>query len=142
MSALVWVVALALGGVGATVSGPVEGATPATRAATVQVGPAPVLVPEGSSCPQWYGLSLDAGWSPEQWPEVDHIMWRESRCIPTATHRNANGTVDRGLLQINSIHTGWLAADGITPAMLLDPFYGLRAARLLYERDGWAPWRA
>ena len=101
-----------------------------------------VHAPPGSSCPQFYALALSAGWAAEEWPELDHIMWRESRCTPEATHRNRNGSVDRGLLQINSVHRGWLADRGVSLDGLLDPATNLQAARWLYESDGWRPWAA
>jgi hypothetical protein len=116
---------------------------PAVRTAET-VGPVTpttaALVATGA-CAQWEQAALEAGWELDQWPTLDRIMLRESRCQPGATHHNANGTIDRGLMQINSIHLGWLADDGISAADLFDGAINLRAARLLFDRDGWAPWR-
>lgn len=123
---------------------PVSATAPAVRVATIQATPPPPTLPaapEGVPCGEWFPTALEAGWSAAEWPTVGAIMERESQCTPSAVNHNANGTVDRGLMQVNSVHRGWLADVGITLAMLLDPWNNLRAARLLYERSGWAPWR-
>ncbi|WP_165848094.1 lytic transglycosylase domain-containing protein [Paraburkholderia lacunae] len=41
------------------------------------------------------------------------IAWQESRNRPNATHLNANGSPDYGVMQINSIHLRELAHDHI-----------------------------
>ena len=116
---------------------------PAVRVETRQVAPPPpvMTVPVGLRCPDFYFDALDAGWAPDEEPQLDRIMWRESKCTPTATHRNANGSIDRGLLQVNSIHLKWLADLGISADDLLVPSVNLTAGRRLYEQDGWGPWR-
>ncbi|MFC0402405.1 lytic transglycosylase domain-containing protein [Paraburkholderia rhizosphaerae] len=48
------------------------------------------------------------------------IAWVESRGNPAAEHRNANGSVDIGELQINSIHLRELASFGIGAQALRD----------------------
>ncbi|KND56790.1 Hpa2 protein [Candidatus Paraburkholderia schumanniana] len=42
------------------------------------------------------------------------------RATPTAVHRNTNGSIDVGELQINSIHFPELAAYGVSPSSLQD----------------------
>ena len=42
------------------------------------------------------------------------IGWQESRLQPLAFHRNADGSVDLGAFQINSVHLPELAALGVT----------------------------
>jgi len=114
----------------------------ATQPAVVQHhAPPTTLAPDWAQCPQWWQLALDVGWPPDQLPTLDHVMWRESRCTEDATHRNANGSVDRGLLQVNSVHLPWLAAYGLTAADLVTAGGCLHAALLLWEQQGWAPWR-
>lgn len=127
MIALLWSLVAALS---------VTATAPATR-----IEPPALVAPDASSCPQWYGTALDAGWPADQWATLDHVMWRESRCDPGATHHNANGTTDRGLVQINSVHAGWLAQRGVTLSALLDPVVNLTAALWLWQGSGWAPWR-
>ncbi|WP_083615510.1 lytic transglycosylase domain-containing protein [Paraburkholderia sp. SOS3] len=48
------------------------------------------------------------------------IAWVESRGNPAAEHRNANGSVDIGELQINSVHLRELARFGIGVLALHD----------------------
>jgi len=49
------------------------------------------------------------------------IAWQESRNQPGATHLNANGSTDYGVMQINSIHLGALSRYGITRDELMAP---------------------
>lgn len=49
------------------------------------------------------------------------IAWQESHNTPDATHRNANGSVDYGVMQINSIHLPKLAQYGISSSTLMEP---------------------
>src|SRR5579859_1748384 len=49
------------------------------------------------------------------------IAYYESHLNPQAYHRNVNGSVDIGLMQINSIHLGELRSRGISAKMLADP---------------------
>jgi soluble lytic murein transglycosylase-like protein len=48
------------------------------------------------------------------------ILKIESDFNPTAVNRNANGSVDLGIAQINSIHLPELARWGVAPANLMD----------------------
>lgn len=49
------------------------------------------------------------------------IAWQESRNQPGATHANANGSTDYGVMQINSIHLRTLSRYGITRDELMTP---------------------
>ncbi|WP_158270183.1 lytic transglycosylase domain-containing protein [Limnohabitans sp. T6-20] len=49
------------------------------------------------------------------------ILQVESSMRPDVVQRNANGSVDVGMAQINSIHFPELSQWGITPQKLLDP---------------------
>lgn len=105
----------------------------------------PPAAPEPSNklCGQWWGLARSAGW-PQGWlPTLDQIMFKESRCAPSAV----SPTGDYGLLQINwAAHGGWLTAAGITRDDLLDPYVNLvqgkRIADYAAQHYGcWAqPW--
>lgn len=93
-----------------------------------------------------YGLPLAA----------TYLAWRESRCNPRATNgrfdkhghliwtRNANGTYDSGLLQINS---GWKTlttqachAKAWDRELLFDVRCNLAVAKVLYDQYGLQPW--
>jgi hypothetical protein len=49
------------------------------------------------------------------------IAWQESRNQPGATHLNANGSTDYGVMQINSIHLVALSRYGIARDALMSP---------------------
>lgn len=49
------------------------------------------------------------------------IAWQESRNRPDALHKNANGSTDFGLMQINSIHLPVLSQYGISSDALMEP---------------------
>ncbi|MGF7189777.1 soluble lytic murein transglycosylase-like protein [Robbsia andropogonis] len=49
------------------------------------------------------------------------IAWQESRGRPNAMHLNANGSLDYGVMQINSIHLRELARYHIDRATLMQP---------------------
>lgn len=49
------------------------------------------------------------------------IAWQESRNRPEALNKNTNGSIDYGLMQINSIHLPILSRYGISSNMLMDP---------------------
>ena len=58
----------------------------------------------------------------------------ESRAKPHAVRNNLNGSTDRGLFQINSIHLTELARAGFVPADLHDVCLSSNAAALLLKR--------
>jgi len=49
------------------------------------------------------------------------IAWQESHNRPDAQHKNANGSTDYGVMQINSIHLPVLAQYGISQGTLMQP---------------------
>ncbi len=49
------------------------------------------------------------------------IAWQESRNRPDALNKNANGSTDYGIMQINSIHLSVLKQYGITRDTLMEP---------------------
>ncbi|MGF7129324.1 soluble lytic murein transglycosylase-like protein [Paraburkholderia sp. EB58] len=49
------------------------------------------------------------------------IAWQESHNRPDALHKNANGSTDYGVMQINSIHLPTLAQYGISSNTLMEP---------------------
>lgn len=125
--------------------------TAAALAATItaaSLGSGPVTAhhsdaPAGSKCPQHYHAAMAAGWRPGEWRKLDAIMWRESRCKPTAVNNNAR-TRDRsrGLVQLNLLaHRSWIGPMvGWNFDALYQPETNLRVARHLYEQCGWGPW--
>jgi len=56
------------------------------------------------------------------------IAWQESHGRADARHRNPNGSVDYGLMQINSAHLGDLRRWGIDESRLMQPCVGVYVA--------------
>ena len=116
-------------------------------------------LPEGK-CAEWYPLAMEVGWPEAEWPTLDRVLWRESRCLPSAhnetdpRHGSQWGSVS--LLQLNSFwclpskysERGWLQDQGIVETCddLFDPRTNLLAGYNIYlygvEKHGygWGPW--
>lgn len=105
----------------------------------------------GELCQQYRSVALIAGWEPEQWPTLDRLIFRESRCIPTACGVTDSPHLRRcrdwGLLQINDY--SWkttVRSLHLDMEMMWQPFWNLWMARYLYELAedvygcGWQPW--
>lgn len=78
----------------------------------------------------------------ETFPEDPHTAVAVAACEsghnPDAYNdRNYNGTVDRGIFQLNSTHDTRLEALGLDPWDVED---NIQFARMLYEESGWLPW--
>jgi len=63
------------------------------------------------------------------------IGWQESRLQPQALHRNANGSIDIGAFQINSVHLSELGRYGIQRADLADGCTSADVAAWHYRRQ-------
>ena len=77
-------------------------------------------------------------------PGSSSIMMAESHGNPNAINKNRNGSVDRGLFQINSIHVPDLMKAGIiqNESDLFDPVKNSLAANWVYQRQGLGAWRS
>lgn len=87
------------------------------------------------NCGEWHDLAIAVGWPETEWPTLSRVLYRESRCDPTAF----NGS-DHGLTQINKIHREWVESMGLTMDDLFDPSVNLAFALDLWESSGWSPW--
>lgn len=76
---------------------------------------------------------MRAGWRGVDLVTAIRVMLGESGGNPRARNVNRNGTVDRGLWQLNS-------ATVPDDAIAFDPERATRAAFALWRRRGWAPW--
>ena len=63
------------------------------------------------------------------------IGWQESRLQPAAIGRNANGSIDVGAFQINSVHLSELGRYGLDPAALADGCVSAEVAAWHYRRQ-------
>jgi len=127
--------------------------TTSSTSSTSTAPPTPIVFPD-TPCQEWAPLAVEAGWPPDPFmlDRLLKIMWRESRCTPSATSRDD----DRGLLQIHTgswcrpnryNEIGWLQAQGIIDSCLdlYDPLQNLQAARAIWlyseaRGDAWRPW--
>ncbi len=103
---------------------------------------------QSSRCPQYKNTAISAGWKESEWPRLDYIIWRESRCQPGV--RNSRGRDDSyGLIQLNMrAHRSWVGPlVGWNFNALYDPYTNLKIGRDLYRRAqrmfdcGWHPWQ-
>jgi hypothetical protein len=111
----------------------VVAAAPAVRVeTTVQVAstpsPAPPAPPSWARCPQWWDVALDAGFTVDEMPTVDRVMWCESNCQPGAHNRSGAS----GLMQVMPM---WF--DGRDP---YDPATNLTMAVEIKHKQGWHAW--
>lgn len=105
----------------------------------------------GGSCPQWEASIRKAGLPVK---EFSYIAYRESGCRIKAINArydkhgnviwtlNKNGSIDRGLFQINSVHkqTVRTVCKGDLNELLTLPC-NLKVAKYLYDRYGMTPWK-
>ena len=98
--------------------------------------PAPITPTSGNArgrCAQWYDEAMAAGFSDDQWPTVDRIMYRESMCQPGAYNRSGAS----GLMQIMPM---WADDCGGSRQDLFDPAFNLRCAVHVKNVQGWDAW--
>jgi hypothetical protein len=62
-----------------------------------------------------------------------NVAYCESRFDETAEHVNRNGSADRGVFQISSIH-------GYSEYKLFAAWENINIAREIYRKQGWRPW--
>jgi len=112
---------------------------PATIALT-PIATTTTAVPKG--CAQYVADAISAGWPADQAPTLARVMFRESRCIPTAYNAKDSNGGSRGLMQINGTHKRWLMQLGYINNLddLFNPDINLRAALHLYGMVGWSAW--
>ena len=99
-------------------------------------------VPKG--CAAYVADAISAGWPAEQAPTLARVMFRESRCIPTAHNAQDSNGGSRGLMQVNGVHKRWLMETGYIDNLddLYNPDINLRAALHLWHMVGWSAWSA
>jgi len=97
-------------------------------------------VPKG--CAQYVADAITAGWPADQAPMLARVMFRESRCIPTAYNAKDSNGGSRGLMQMNGTHVQWLTELGYITTLddLFKPEVNLAASAHLYAMVGWSAW--
>lgn len=87
------------------------------------------------SANQVAGLVKAAGFPTNDQAIMVAICKAESGYNTTATHKNSNGSIDRDLWQINSVHSQFNASQ-----LLNDPQYNANAAKSIYSGQGLKAW--
>lgn len=97
-------------------------------------------LPKG--CAQYVADAITAGWPADQAPMLARVMFRESRCIPTAYNALDSNGGSRGLMQMNGTHEKWLIGMGYITTLddLFIPEVNLAASAHLYSMVGWSAW--
>lgn len=115
-------------------------------------GIAPVVFASGQEAPQLktilIGVHID--WTEERiklhiresFPEQPELALAIAKCESNLNKdavntKNKDGSVDRGLWQINSTHSKTLQTMGIDP---FDVIESTKFARKLYDKRGWIDW--
>jgi len=75
------------------------------------------------------------GWRGRQLVQAVQVVLGESGGNPKARNVNKNGSIDRGLWQINNKYH-----PAVSDAQADDPVLATKYARKLYNSRGWAPW--
>jgi hypothetical protein len=104
--------------------------------------------PYATACEQFSALAVNIGWPLDQRTVLKSIIYRESRCNPSAVNRKDPNGGSRGLMQINGFWNKWLIERGIIerPKDLLQAQTNLRAGLEIYNYGlerygfGWGPW--
>lgn len=96
----------------------------------------------GHSCKRYVDLARQVGWPKSERTNLARIMWRESRCTPSAHNPLDPWGGSYGLLQINGSNVGWATRNGwITGRTdLTDSRRNLKVGLELWKLYGWRPW--
>ena len=125
------VITAALGGASATVG--LSGAVP--PATSTPATPAPSAEASELSVGEIGSFAAKAGFSGTSLAMAIAVALAESNGNPDAIDHDGNGTVDRGLWQINSVHTQF------SPACDYDPLCAAEAAfSISAGGTDWEPW--
>lgn len=96
-------------------------------------------------CSQWTGLAAEVGWPADRLEWLSVIMYRESRCDPSA-YNGRNRDRSYGLLQVNTLGSLWGELQrrcGLSdPSQLHDARTNLACGYKLFQAYGTKPWRS
>jgi Lysozyme like domain len=125
------------GALGGALNSPGLGSASAATA-TLAAGEGPVLLPAGGpdlSVAQIGTVAAAAGFSGSGLVMAIAVALAESGGNPTATNLDSNGSVDRGVWQINSVHTEYSAACDYDPSCAAGAAFSISA-----EGTNWGAW--
>lgn len=97
----------------------------------------------GKRCAQYEDTARAAGWAESEIPRLSYVMWRESKCTPTA-YNGKGRDQSYGLVQINTKGGNWAELQrrcGLSSKdQLFDPYTNLACGKQLQRAYGWRPW--
>lgn len=82
---------------------------------------------------------IRAVWGPKESKNALRVARCESGLDPDAIAYEKNGSISRGIFQINSVHEGTLYRKNETQK-LFDPNFNIQIAYKLWKQQGWRPW--
>lgn len=97
----------------------------------------PAVVWDGSGAPGYLRLIIEQEWPQGTWERAAAIAGGESSFNPAA--HNTAGEDSRGLWQINVVPQANI--DLLALGDLFDPRTNAKAARIVWERQGWRAWQ-
>lgn len=117
---------------------PIQEVKPETVVAAPEPIKAPETAPQPQGCEAYRHLVARYTWDQDV---AYAVMQAENRsCDPNVTSPvNKNGSVDRGLFQVNSIHADMVDGD---LSRLYDPATNVEIAYRIYRGSGWTAWSA
>jgi len=77
------------------------------------------------------------GFPPQILPMITCVSKNESSFRPHIHNKNSNGTVDYGIMQINTI---WLKPCHATKESILDAYTNAKCAYLIFQKQGITAW--
>jgi len=110
------------------------------------------ILRDGWECPEWMDTARLAGWPEDQLRKLSYVIYRESRCDPSAFNGDDPIGGSLGLIQINRYWCtsnmywpdGYLQVrdSGVTTCDdLYDPYINLRSGYHIWVTEGgWSPW--
>ena len=93
-----------------------------------------------------YVVSLIRQFFPQNaWYDAEAVAFCESKLQVNEIHYDSNGTHDRGVFQLNDGGTaqnlmGLIGQNPNNLSLAFNPVLNVRAAAVLYKRDGWGQW--
>lgn len=119
---------------------------PRARAvAAPQVAELSAFTAHPSATERYVAALIQKNFPPAARRAAEAVAWCESKFRPRDIGFDSNGTHDRGLFQLNDGGTQQYIMKmlGFNPNDLslgFNPALNVRAAALLWRRDGWSPW--
>lgn len=131
-----WMTGLGVGLLAIGCGGSPDGAEEATDGTTED----PLLAGRHLHESEVASLLRSVGFSASVVPKMVCVAKYESSFYEQATNKNRNGTIDRGLFQINSIHVGRTAGCPSSSAALFTAATNARCAHAIYQSEGANAW--